>query len=61
VVETASQFTEAITGLLNDEEARLKLEAPEPCKLEGYSWARSAEAQMTVYRRLTGGRSAWNG
>jgi hypothetical protein len=61
VVETVSQFTEAITGLVNDEEARLKLEAPEPCKLEGYSWARSAEAQMTVYRRLTGGRSAWNG
>jgi glycosyltransferase involved in cell wall biosynthesis len=60
VVETVSQFAEAIAGLLNAEEARLKIEAPEPCKLEGYSWARSSEAQMAVYRRLTGARSAWH-
>jgi glycosyltransferase involved in cell wall biosynthesis len=61
VVETVSEFTEAITALLNDEETRLKLEEPEPNKLERYSWARSAERQMAVYRRLIRGRSVWNG
>jgi len=60
-VETVSEFTEAIERLLIDEETRLKLEAPEPSKLEPYRWERSAEQQMAIYRCLLKARSVHNG
>jgi len=61
VVDTVSQFTDAIAGLLNDEKTRLRLEAPETGNLAGYSWTHSAEMQMGIYERLTGGRSRKTG
>jgi hypothetical protein len=51
-VDTMAEFVEAISWLLNHPDARSYIEAPEPVRLEPYSWVRAAEQQMAVYRRL---------
>ena len=50
MVDTVAEFTEAVSGLLNGEDTRLKLEAAEPGKLECYTWALSAERRIAAYR-----------
>jgi glycosyltransferase involved in cell wall biosynthesis len=53
-VDAVSDLTEPIARLLQDEETRLKLEAPDADKLAAFSWERAAEKQMAIYERLIG-------